>query len=146
VFFEVFEVGTFFLEVFDVGTLFIEVFDVVTFVLEDLNSWIDGANFGSELLDGVLVLVVVKNQGIEVLGSCGSHLDKGARKWHRGNKRGLEGWVGPRRKKGCQMVGTTAIREKRGIQRDRSQIRVSEMGRVHKTIWVKNDRYHWNRG
>jgi hypothetical protein len=30
------------------------------------------------------------------------------------------------------MIGTTAIREKRGIQWDRGQIRVSEKGRVHK--------------
>jgi hypothetical protein len=35
-------------------------------------------------------------------------------------------------KKGFQMIGTTAIRLKKGIQRDRNQIRVSEMGRVHK--------------
>jgi hypothetical protein len=35
------------------------------------------------------------------------------------------------------MIGTTMIREKRGIQRDRIQIRVSEMGRVHKNIVLK---------
>jgi hypothetical protein len=29
------------------------------------------------------------------------------------------------------MIGTTAIGAKRGIQRDRSQIRVSKTGRVH---------------
>jgi hypothetical protein len=40
-------------------------------------------------------------------------------------------------KKWCQMIGTTVIREKRGIQRDRSQIRVSEMGRVHKKNGLK---------
>jgi hypothetical protein len=34
--------------------------------------------------------------------------------------------------KGCQMIGTTTIKAKGGIQRDRIQIRVSEMGRVHK--------------
>jgi hypothetical protein len=46
--------------------------------------------------------MVVNNQGIEVLGSCGSHLDKGEGKWYRGNKRGLEGWVGPWRKNGVK--------------------------------------------
>jgi hypothetical protein len=39
---------------------------------------------------------------LEFLGSCYSHLDKGAQKWYRGNKRGLEGWVGPRRKNGVK--------------------------------------------
>jgi hypothetical protein len=38
------------------------------------------------------------------------------------------------------------IREKRGIQRDRSQIRVSKTGRVHNFVFVKNDRYPWNEG
>jgi len=85
------------------------------------------------MLDVFLVLVVVNNQGIEFLGSGGSHLEKGARKWYRENKRGLEG---------CQMIGTTMIRVKSVIQRDRIQIRVSEMGRVHKTNCVKNDRYY----
>jgi hypothetical protein len=85
VFFEVFDVGTSFLEVFDVGKLF----------LEDINSLIDGANVGTEMLDVVLVLMVVSNQGIEFLVLCGSHFGKGAGKQYRGNKRGLEGWVGP---------------------------------------------------
>jgi hypothetical protein len=98
VFFEVFEVGALFLEVFDVGTLFLEVVDVGTLVLEDLNSGIDGAKVGSDMLDVVLVLIVVSKQGIEFLCSCGSHLDKGVGKWYRENKRGLEGWVGPQRK------------------------------------------------
>jgi hypothetical protein len=40
------------------------------------------------------------------------------------------------------MVGTTAIREKRGIQWDRGQIRVSEKGSVPRNILYKNDRYH----
>jgi hypothetical protein len=34
----------------------------------------------------------------------------------------------------------------KGIQRDRSQIRVSEMVGSTKKMWVKNDRYHWNQG
>jgi hypothetical protein len=85
------------------------------------------------MLDVFLVLVVVSNQGIEFLGSCGSHVEKGAGKWYRENKRGLEG---------CQMIGTTTIREKSVIQRNKSQIRVSEMGRVHKKNCVKNDRYY----
>jgi len=50
------------------------------------------------------------------------------------------------KKKWCQMIGTTTIREKRGIQRDRSQIRESETGRVHTKNCVKNERYHGNRG
>jgi hypothetical protein len=54
------------------------------------------------MLDGILVLMVVRNQGIEFLGSCGSHLDKGVGKSYRGNKRGLEGWVGPQRKNGIK--------------------------------------------
>jgi hypothetical protein len=49
-------------------------------------------------------------------------------------------------KKECQLIGTTMIREKRGIQRDKSQIRVSETGQVHKKNWVKNNRYQWNQG
>jgi hypothetical protein len=44
------------------------------------------------------------------------------------------------------MIGTTVIREKRGIERDKSQIRVSEMGQVHKQNCVKHQRYHCNRG
>jgi hypothetical protein len=43
---------------------------------------------------------------------------------------------------GCQMTGTTAIGEKRGIERDRSHIRVSKIGWFIKTNCVKNDRYH----
>jgi hypothetical protein len=44
------------------------------------------------------------------------------------------------------MIGTTVVKAKRGIQRDRSQIRVSETGQVHKKNYVKNDRYDWNWG
>jgi hypothetical protein len=40
-------------------------------------------------------------------------------------------------KKVYQMIGITMIREKRGIQRNRSQIRVLEIGRVHKKIVLK---------
>jgi hypothetical protein len=43
-------------------------------------------------------MVGVNNQGIEFLGSCGIYLEKWAGKWYRGNKKGLEGWVGPLRK------------------------------------------------
>jgi hypothetical protein len=80
------------------------------------------------MLNVFLVLVVFNNQGIEFLGSCCSHLDKGEGKWYRVNKRGMDG---------CQMIGSIVIREKRGIQRERSQIRVSEMGRVHKCFLLK---------
>jgi hypothetical protein len=71
--------------------------------------------------------VGVSNQGIELLGSCGSHLEKWVEKWYRGDKRGLDGWVGPLRRR-CQMIGTNAIKMKRGIQWGRGQIRVSEKG------------------
>jgi hypothetical protein len=92
----------FFFKVFDVGTLFLEVFYVGTLVLEDINSGIDGANVGIEKIDVILVLMLVSNKGIEFLGSCGSHLEKRAGKWYRENKRDLEGWVGPQRKKGVK--------------------------------------------
>jgi hypothetical protein len=52
------------------------------------------------MLDVILVLMVFSNHNIEFLGSCGSHLEKGAGKWYRGKKRGQEGWVGP----GIKMV------------------------------------------
>jgi len=62
-----------------------------TLFLEDINSGIDGANVGTKMLDFYFVLIVFSNQGIEFLGSCHSHLEKGEGKWYRGNKRGLEG-------------------------------------------------------
>jgi hypothetical protein len=48
-----------------------------------------------------------------------------------GGKKGVSrgGW--DHEEEGFQMIGTTAIKEKRRIQKDRSQIRVSEMGRIH---------------
>jgi hypothetical protein len=49
-------------------------------------------------------------------------------------QKGSGGVGGTTKKKGFQMIDTTAIREKRGIQRERSQIRVSEMGRVPKIL------------
>jgi hypothetical protein len=43
--------------------------------------------------------VGVSNQGIEFLRYCGIHLEKWVETWYRGNKRGLEGWVGPLRRR-----------------------------------------------
>jgi hypothetical protein len=43
------------------------------------------------------------------------------------------------------MIGTIAIREKRGIKWDKCQIRVSEGGQVHKKM-IENDRYHYDHG
>jgi hypothetical protein len=86
-------------EVFDVGTVFLEVFDVGTLVLEDINILIDGAIVGSEILDGFLVLVVVSNQGILVLGSFDSHLQKGAGKWYRETKGAWRGGLDHREKR-----------------------------------------------
>jgi hypothetical protein len=43
------------------------------------------------------------------------------------------------------MIDTTEIREKRGIQWDKGQIRVPKKGLVHKKNCVKN-RYHYNWG
>jgi hypothetical protein len=51
---------------------------------------------------------------------------------------------GTMEKKGFQMIGITAIKEKMGIQRDRAQIRELETCRVDKKNCVKNERYHGN--
>jgi hypothetical protein len=92
-------------------------------VLEELNSGIYESNVGIKIPNGVLVLVVINNQGTEILQSCGSHLEKGVGKWYRGTKgvwRG--GW--DYKKKGCQMIDITGIMKKGGMQRDMIQIKV----------------------
>jgi hypothetical protein len=58
---------------------------------------------------------------------------------------GKGGW--DHKKKGLQVIGTMMIREKRGIQWDRSQIRVSGRGSgPQKKKRLKNDRYHDDQG
>jgi hypothetical protein len=49
-------------------------------------------------------------------------------------------------KKGLQVIGTTMIRVKRGIQWDRAQIRVSGRGVGPWKKRLKNDRYHDDQG
>ena len=51
-------------------------FDGGTLVMEDMNGGIELVNVGIESLDVLLVLEVVRNQGIEFLGLYGIHLEK----------------------------------------------------------------------
>jgi len=86
-------------EVFKCDFEVFNVFDMGTLVLEGLNRQIDWDKVVIYILDVFLLLVVVNNQGIELLGSGGCHLEKWARKWYRGNTRGLEGSVGQLRRR-----------------------------------------------
>jgi hypothetical protein len=66
---------------------------------------------------------VLNNQWIEFLGSSVGNLKKWERKWYKRNMGCQEGWVRPMRRR-VSNDRYHLIREKRGIQWDRGQIRL----------------------
>jgi hypothetical protein len=54
--------------------------------------------------------------------------------------------MGPQKNKFLEVIGTMTMREKRGMQWDRLQIRVPERGSGPLEKNIKNDKYHDDRG